>query len=183
MANYLTRYIDPFDKLVAAIQANVSLQHDSELTDTIKRMLRRYMSDKRAKHPESLINMMWSYLTGDVAWNVLLCTLKRLNPDFKLSALEAHGLDRLLSRDRTWHPETSLGDALSNLSEVDLERVKLLLSWEIVEGQGHIPFGYVERLHVWDLAHLTNGPACDESVEQMDLLVELTAATGSNPKV
>uniref|UniRef100_A0A8D0CZ81 Pyrin domain-containing protein n=1 Tax=Sander lucioperca TaxID=283035 RepID=A0A8D0CZ81_SANLU len=37
-------------------------------------------------------------------------------------------------------------DALSELSEADLDRVKLLLSWAIVKEYGHIPRGCIETL-------------------------------------
>lgn len=76
MANYLMRNKDVFQKLVAAIQDHKNMPLDSRLRETLRMMLKRQRSDAYVKYPETLINIMYSYFGREVAWTLIVDTLR-----------------------------------------------------------------------------------------------------------
>lgn len=189
MAYYLMRNRETYDKLVVSIQNYKGLPLHVDLTDKIRRMLRKYSSEKFVDHPEILIHIMWSYLTRDVAWNVVVYMLKKLDPDFQLTDLDAHDLEKLSKHDcGNLNLKASVRGTLESLKGADVRRVKLLLSWEIIEGYDHVRYGRIETMSIWDLADHIVSTYFDHAVfvmslilaqiEQMDLVVTLTKATG-----
>lgn len=185
MANYLMRNKDIFQKLMAAIQDHKNLPLDSGLRKTLRLMLKRQRSDTYVKYPETLINITHSYFGSEVAWTLLVGILQKHHCEFKITDIEAHGLEGLAKHDvyRASNLRSILENALSNLSHADVKRVKLLLSWEIVKGYNHIPYCVIEMKDIYDLAdeivsrHFTHAvyvmTLILTHIEQMDLVVEL----------
>lgn len=189
MANYLMRNKDVFQKLVAAIQDHKNMPLDSRLRETLRMMLKRQRSDAYVKYPETLINIMYSYFGREVAWTLIVDTLGKHHSDFRITDIEAHGLEGLAKLDkyRPSNLRSILENTLANLSHADVKRVKLLLSWEIVKGYNHIPYGVIEMKDIYCLADEIYSRQFDQAVyvmtlilthiEQMDLVVELTSAS------
>ena len=120
MANYLMRNKATFYKLLAAVQTHEALTCDQR--DWFKRKL------PTPCHPEMLVNVMWQYLTAKVAWNVVVCILRSQDTEFNITDLEEEQiLAEFLSRRVCGRSSTrrSVKNALRNLSEDDLERVKI----------------------------------------------------------
>jgi hypothetical protein len=189
MANYLMRNKDVFQKLVAAIQDHKNMELDSRLRATLRMMLTRQRSDAYVKYPETLINIMYTYFGREVAWTLIVDTLRKHHSDFRITDIEAHGLEGLAKHDKYRHSNlpSILENTLANLSHADVNRVKLLLSWEIVKGYNHISYGVIEKKDIYDLADQIYSRQFDHAVyvmtlilthiEQLDLVVELTSAS------
>lgn len=189
MANYLVRNKDTFKKLLAAIEDYKSLPLDNTQGRNLNAMLMRKRSDPDVTYPETLIAVMYSYLGREVAWTLLVSLLKKLNSDFRITDMEAHGLEELVKYDnyRGSNLRSIVETALANLCHADVYRVKLLLSWELVIGCTYIPYGVIEKKDIYDLADTIVSSHFGHAVfvmtlilthlEQMDLVVELTSAS------
>ena len=185
MANYLMRNKDMFQKLVATIQDHRNTPLEGTQRESLRIMLRRNKSDTFVKYPETLMNKMYSYLGSEVAWTLIVDTLRKHHVEFRVTDIEAHGLEGLAKHDiyRDSNLRSTLETTLVNLSHADVNRVKLLLSWEIVKGYNHIPYCVIEMKDIYDLAdeivsrHFTHAvyvmTLILTHIEQMDLVVEL----------
>ena len=145
MVNYLLRKQAAFATVVANIRAHKNLPPDH--TDRLALMFEECGTNTLLEHPETLVSVTSCYLGHDVTWNILLGILHMHMPDFSIPDLYAHGLEELEKYDRCNNGKIkkAILDALSSLREGDLERVKLLLSWEIVKDYGHITLTRIEN--------------------------------------
>ena len=188
LANYLMMKEEAFATVLASIRHTEILPLAE---DKIAGLLKKYGPDNLLKHPETLINGMYCYLGEDVTWKILRGVFKLRKPNYPLMAtidLYAHGLKKLEKYDGCSSGEIKkvIGDALSNLREAELERVKLLLSWEIVKDYAHIPFGRIEGsspCHLTDQIYTSyyDHAVCVMAliftqIQRLDLVEELTAA-------
>lgn len=194
MAHYLMTNKDTFKKLLAAIEDYKSLPLDSTLGRNLNSMLMRKKSNTDVTYPETLISVMYSCLGREVAWSLLLSLLKKHDGDFRITDIEAHGLEGLVKYDK--YRGSNLGsiveNTLENLNRADVNRVKLLLSWEIVTGYMYIPYGVIEKNDIYDLSDVIVSRHCGHAVyvmaliltqiEQMDLVVELISASTGRRK-
>lgn len=189
MVHYLTRGKDFFDEVVENIRVNETLPPDN--TKRIALMVEEYGADTLMKHPETLVNGMNCYLGNDVTWNILAGILHRRWIDFSITDLHAHGLERLEKYDRCDNSKIKelILDALLDLkeSEAELDRVKLLLSWEIVRDYGRIAIGLSEHSSPRQLTEQIITEYSDHTayvlsliftqIRRPDLVERLTAAT------
>lgn len=189
MANYLMRNKDMFQKLVATIQDHRNTPLEGTQRESLRIMLRRNKSDNFVKYPETLMNKMYSYLGSEVAWTLIVDTLRKHHVEFRVTDIEAHGLEGLAKHDMYCDSNlrSTLETTLVNLSHADVNRVKLLLSWEIVKGYNHIPYCVIEMKDIYDLADSIYSIHFQHAVyvmtlilthiEQLDLVMELTSAS------
>ena len=187
MAYYLMKNRELFDNLVASLKEYKNLPEDVNRQD-IARVLRKYNEAAFGKHPEILIHMMYSCLLRDVAWNLLVHMLKTLRSDFQLTALDAH-IETLSAygHGNRKNLHMTMLDILERLTIADVTRVKLLLSWKIIEGHEGLKYGRLETMNIYDLAHYIVQVYSVRAVramslilaqiEQMDLVVTLSKAT------
>lgn len=140
-------------------------------------------------HPEGLLEVLTYYVDEDTAWDGMLVVLRRSMRDFNVADLEAHDLEKLEKYDRRDDGETRrvVLDALSGLSEADLDMVKLLLSWEIVSGHASIPRDGTEKSNPSRLTEQIFAKHSDHAayvmslifaqIQRPDLVNRLTEAT------
>ena len=147
MANYLMRDKRAFDTVSRTIRSHVGKEQ-------FARMLENCCPDTLLKHPETLVDRMKWYLGDDATWKVLLGILGLHMPEFTVADLYEHDLNKLEKYDRCTNGEITnvIRNALSGLSEAELERVKLLLSWVVVAEYGHI---ILERTKMSNPSRLT----------------------------
>lgn len=186
MVNYLMRTKAAFATVVANIRAHKALPPDS--IDQLALMFKECGADTLLKYPETLVHGTYCYLGHDVTWNIVLGILKLHMPEFSVTHLSAHGLERLERLDRCNNSKIDkvILDALSNLREGDLERVKLMLSWEIVTNYGHIPLARVESSSPRRLTEQIFSRYSDHTayvmtliftqIQRLDMVEKLTAA-------
>lgn len=146
LANYLKTKVGAFATVLDAIRANKTLP---PAEDKIADVLKKYGSDKLLKHPETLVDGMYCYLGKDVTWNFLLGVFRMDNPGYPVLDtinLYAHSLEKFKKYDQCNNSEMKkvIRDALLHIRKAELERVKLLLSWEIIKDYGYIHFGEIE---------------------------------------
>ena len=145
LANYLMRKKAAFATVVANIRDHKTLPPDD--IERIALMFEECGTDTLLIHPETLVIGMNCYLGDDVTWKILAGILQTHMPDFTITDLHAYGLKKLGKYDRCNNGKIKgvILDELSSLREGDLERVKLLLSWEIVKDYGHITLTRIEN--------------------------------------
>ena len=190
LANYLMRH----DKVFATVAADIRASTTPPLAqEEVASVLRKYGADSLLKHPETLVGGMSWYLGDDVAWKILLKTLQKHVPHFKSIDIRAHDLEKLEKYDRCINSKikTVIMASLLGLREAELQRVKLLLSWEIVKDHGHIPFESVANSSPWHLTEQIFSTYFHHvvfvmsliftQIRRLDLIDDLTAAACAEP--
>lgn len=101
-----------------------------------------------------MINMLCRYLSEDVAMTIIVSALQKDNPGFTISDIGIPELETFSGLDRNPSPgvRRDLGDVLSDLSKEEMERVKVMLNWDIAQGYGRLAYGPIEHMREWDLA-------------------------------
>lgn len=91
-------------------------------------------------HPETLLHGLNCYIGDDVAWRAVLGVLRTRMPGFNTLKLHVRDLKKLERYDwcNNCEIQKAVLEALSGLSEAELKRVKLLLSWTIVQAYGKV---------------------------------------------
>ena len=143
LANLLMKNYKAFDTVVADIRTN---ETPPLATEKIAGVLKKYGPDNLLQHPETLLDGMYRHLGDNDAWTILLGIFRMHKPDFPALAnikIYMQGLEKLARYFRAHGPaelgmERVILDALSDLSEAELKRVKLLLSWTIVQAYGKV---------------------------------------------
>ena len=186
LAHYLMRTEDAFDVVVRAVRDHKNLIRDE--TEQIAYMLEAYGTEKLLKHPERLVDGMCLYLGERITRNVVLGILRTHLPDFNSTDLNAYEPKKLEKYDRCNNGKLKgvILDILSELSEDDLERVKLLLSWGVLMGYGLIRRERVMSLSPCHLAEQIFSQCSDHpaivmsliftQIQRADLVEELAAA-------
>lgn len=173
-----------FDFVVRAIHEHKSLQLQERTQ--VERMLEECDSCDLRNHPETLLYCMYCYLGDTATWKILTDIVRKTRNDFSIHEVQFNGLDELEKYKRCNNREIqgAILDALADLREAELARVKLLLSSTIAEEYGHIATAHIYDSSPEHLADKIVSTYCTHAVyvmilvftqiERMDLVEKLT---------
>ena len=142
LANYLMQNVNFYHTLVEAIRFN---KNPPPITAAIHRVRNKYGLDMLRKHPETLVDGMFLYLGRSDTWNILHGIFKTCErSDYLIATIDLykHNLTMHAKYDgcKTHDIGDILRDALGDLTTAELERVKLLLSWRLLDHHyGYLP--------------------------------------------
>lgn len=196
LANFLAKNYKVFDTVAQDIRNSKTRREDR---DRIARVLSKYGPDNLLRHPDTLVNGMTRDLGDKATWDIVLGIFSMHKPNYAAFVhidLATFGLAKL--KEYLYdHDLTKLDirqvilDSFWDLSESELDRVKVLLSWGIIIDGGHIPFQCHTHAGRDQLIDQVFSTYSDHTVYVMclifnqilrlDLVEKLTAAASRHP--